>query len=198
MRHTFIYILVCGFILINGCAHIRLKKELHVDTNDWHTVGGNTSRSHTVSTTVDPPLVEKWRFDVGAGVGLGGTLVIDEVVLVGTRKGQVLAIDIHSGKRLGRVRFDAPVEGGMTYSDGTLYIPMITKKKTLIAYDINADEQRWRLNTTPIESGLLVANNVLITVDSDGFIRGWIISTVKCSGSSNLGSKLGLFHLHSW
>ena len=114
------YHLLYIFILIffvSGCVNLKLDNRFVIDENDWYTAGKNESRQHWAETTVDPPLVEKWRYDVGAGVGLSGALVIDGIILVGTRKGQILALDLETGKRVGRARFEAPIEGGMSYSN---------------------------------------------------------------------------------
>ena len=153
---------------------------------------GNSARHHEVAMIIDPPLVEQWRFDVGAGVGIGGALIVDEVVLVGTRKGHILAVDLNSGKRLGRARFDAPIEGGMMYYDNVLYIPMISKKKTVVAYNINSGDALWKLNTTPIESGLLVHEDVVVTVDREGFVKGLNKENGEVNWELQLGEKAGI------
>ena len=192
MKHLLIYIFICGFGLLSGCVNLRLKQGFDLDEDDWYAEGGNPMRSHEVPAAIDPPLTEKWRFDVGSGVGVGGALVIDQVVLVGTRKGHIFAVDLESGRRLGRARFDSPIEGSMFYAGNTLYVPMIAKKKTLVAYDVNSGQQRWRLNTTPIESGLLVSDDVLISVDLDGFIRGLDTASGETIWEEQLSERAGI------
>ena len=143
-----------------------------VDEHDWYTEGGNDARHHLVSTTVDPPLIEQWRYDVGAGVGVAGALVIDGVVLVGTRKGHILALNLETGKRIGRARFEAPIEGGMSYKNSLLYLPFIDKKRAIIAYDIYDGDQVWRKEGAPVESTILAGDSAVVVVDSDAFVRG--------------------------
>ena len=120
MRKIRLFSIVAVFLLVSGCVNLRLENRFTVDDDDWYTEGGTESRHHVVPTAVDPPLVRKWNFDVGAGVGLSGALVIDGVVLVGTRKGHILALDVETGRRIGRARFDAPIEGGMSYNNSLL------------------------------------------------------------------------------
>ena len=155
-----------------GCVNLKLDHKFVVDDEDWVAEGGDQARHHATATVVDPPLVEKWRYDVGAGVGLAGALVIDGVILVGTRKGQIHALDLNDGKRVGRARFEAPIEGGMTYGNSLLYLPFIDKKKTIIAYNIYKGDQVWRISGAPVETSVYAGDSVAVIVDSDAIAKG--------------------------
>ena len=172
MTKIFLYSTFLMVFILSGCVNLKLDERFMVDEGDWYTEGGSYTHHHHVSTTVDPPLVEKWRYDVGAGVGLAGALVIDGVILVGTRKGHILALDIETGKKLGRARFEAPIEGGMTYNNSILYLPFIDKKRTIVAYNIYDGDQIWRVKGAPVESTILAGDSVVVVVDSDAHVRG--------------------------
>ena len=94
--------------------------------------GSNSLRQHHATVHIEPPLEERWRYDVGAGVGPGGALIVDQVVLVGNREGQVHAIDLEVGKRIGRIKVSAPVDGSMAVSGNRLFVPLILTKKPLL------------------------------------------------------------------
>lgn len=186
-----LYIIILA-TLVSGCVNLRLDDRFVLDENDWYTTGKNESRQHRAETTVDPPLVEKWRYDLGAGVGLSGALVIDGVILVGTRKGQILALDLESGKRLGRARFEAPIEGGMSYSNSVLYLPFVDKKKTIIAYDIYKGDQVWRLKGAPVETSVLAGKDVVAIVDSDAMVKGVGVSDGETVWERELETQSGI------
>ena len=184
--------IVVSLLFISGCVNLRLDKRFSVDEKDWYTEGANDARQNRIATTVDPPLVESWRYDVGAGVGLSGALVIDGVILVGTRKGHILALDIETGKRLGRARFEAPIEGGISYRNSSLYLPFVDKKRSIIAYDIRDGDQIWRVDGAPIESTVLAKDSVIVTVDSDALVRGLNPRNGDVLWENHVGKRTGI------
>ena len=179
-------------LIVSGCVNLRLDDRLSIDDHDWYTEGGDEARRHSASTIIDPPLVEKWRYDLGAGVGLSGALVIDGVILVGTRKGHILALDLYSGKRIGRARFEAPIEGGMTFKNSLLYLPFIDKKRATIAYDIYKGDQVWRMEGSPVESSILANDSIAVIVDSDAVARGVSARTGNMMWENQIGEKTGI------
>ena len=86
-------------------------------------------RHHATAASIDPPLYEQWRYDAGAGVGPAGALIVDDVVLLGNRKGMVHGVRLSDGKRLGRLKHNGPIEGGMATGEGLLFLPMAGDKR---------------------------------------------------------------------
>lgn len=191
IRVVYIPILLL-LVLAQGCVNMRLDNRLVVGEGDWYTEGGVESRTFAVPTTVDPPLEEKWRYDVGAGVGIAGSLVIDSVIFVGNRKGQVLALDIESGKKIGRARFEAPIEGGMSYRNSVLYVPFVDKKRTIVAYDIYGGDHVWRLDGAPVESSLLPYDDTIVVVDSDAIVKGVGAKKGDVQWEKKIGDRTGI------
>ncbi len=150
-----------------GCMSIKLDREMVPGNGDWAMEGASAQHQHTASAVVDPPLYEQWRYDVGSGVGPAGALIVNEAVIVGTRKGMVHSMNIATGKRLGRIKHDAPIEGGMAVGDGRLFLPIAGDKKSVVAYDLNSGKKLWTLKGAPVEAGLLYAENTLIAVNSE-------------------------------
>lgn len=192
MRKIITYSFFVVLLVLGGCVNLKLDNRLAIDEKDWYTEGGNDARHHRIATTVDPPLIESWRYDVGAGVGLSGALVIDGVILVGTRKGHIVALDIETGKRLGRARFEAPIEGGMSYNNSMLYLPFIDKKRAIIAYDINDGDQIWRAEGAPVESTILAKDSVIVIVDSDALVRGLDPLRGEVLWEKHIGERTGI------
>ena len=192
MAKIFLYSTLSLAFILSGCVNLKLDERFMVDEGDWYTEGGGYTNHHHVSTTVDPPLVEKWRYDVGAGVGLAGALVIDGVILVGTRKGHILALDLQTGKKLGRARFEAPIEGGMTYNNSLLYLPFIDKKRTIVAYNIYDGDHVWRVKGAPVESTIWASDSVVVVVDSDALVRGFEARRGEVLWEQQMGEKTGI------
>ncbi len=164
-------------VFLSGCLNLKLSQDMVPDDSDWAMEGASESRQHAARAAIDPPLYEQWRYDAGAGVGPAGALIINDAVIVGTRKGMVHSMDIKTGKRLGRIKHDAPIEAGLAVGDGLLFLPMAGDKKSVMAYELDSGKKRWVLKGAPVEAGLLLVNGLLIAVDVDAVVHALDAST---------------------
>lgn len=199
MKHLNAHYILLVSLTLAACSNLKLGSNAGVREGDWYTEGSSSLRQHRVEASVDPPLAEKWRYDAGAGTGPAGALIIDGRVLVANRKGQITAINLESGKREARARFDGPIEGGMSARGSTLYVPVISKKNNIVAYDIQSGGKKWSFTFQPIESGLLAVDEQVIAVDANADVRalnaedGALLWEKNLSDSSTvLSSPLGV------
>ncbi len=120
---------------------------------------------------LEPPLEKAWEFDVGAGTGPGSVLVAGDLVLVANRKGQLLALDIEKGKRVGRQRFNAPVEGGMGIAGTMLLVPGAKRKESVTAFDLVRGKEAWKVREGSVESGVLALDSLAVVIDAQAMLR---------------------------
>ena len=113
MMHHRIILLGVLLVVCSGCLKLKVSRDMTPGDGDWAMEGASLQRQHTAKSVIDPPLYEQWRYDAGAGTGPSGALVVNDVVIVGTRKGIVHGMNLSNGKRIGRIKHDAPIEGGM-------------------------------------------------------------------------------------
>ena len=64
------------------------------------------------TTSLVPPLELVWEQGVGAGFGIEPPRILDDAILVGTRRGEVIALSLWDGERLGAEQFGEVIEGG--------------------------------------------------------------------------------------
>ena len=159
-------LIVCLFVG-SGCLTIKLKRTVELDRTDWHMEGASALRSSEAYSRVDPPLIEYWRYDAGAGVGAGGALIADSMVFFGSRKGLVHVLDLADGSRLGRKNVGAPVEGAMALGGERLFVALGLDDKSVIAINIVTGSKEWVKKGEPIEAGLLLVGSTLYAVDVD-------------------------------
>ncbi len=97
-------------VLFHSCSTLTVEKPVEIDpTNDWLFIGGdpaktNISRSETVFRF---PLNLYWEFDTDAGLSKNSLSAADAVLFVSTLKGECYAIDISSGRSIGRLEMDS-------------------------------------------------------------------------------------------
>ncbi len=142
-----------------------------VSEGDWLTEGDSGERRHATGEVLDPPLEEVWAYNAGAGFGPGSPLLLGEAVIVGTRKGEVHAINFETGKRMGIEGFGDVVEGTPVIQNGIIFIPVGWGRQALYAYDLGRGETRWKLKGVPIETGLLALDEAFIAVDAEAWVR---------------------------
>ncbi|MFK7846452.1 MAG: PQQ-binding-like beta-propeller repeat protein [Rhodothermales bacterium] len=157
-------------VVSSGCLKLKVSHDMTPGEGDWAMEGATVQRQHTAQSTIDPPLYEQWRYDAGAGTGPSGVLVVNDIVIVGTRKGLVHGMNLSNGKRIGRIKHDAPIEGGMTVGDGMLFVPVAGDKKSVVAYNLRSGKKLWTLKGQPVEAGLLYTDGKVIAVDRDAHV----------------------------
>ena len=184
-------LLICLTVLV-GCLNLKLKRPLSLDRTDWPTEGASVERHSEAEAHVDPPLIEMWRYDAGAGVGPGGVLIADSVVFVGTRKGIVHAVNLLTGKRVGRKRFNAPVEGTMVLGEDLLFIPLGLDNKSVIAINIVNGAKQWTYKGEPVEIGLLQVDSLVYAVDIEARVRAHRTVDGTVSWERQLGDSVAI------
>ncbi|MEM8484672.1 MAG: PQQ-binding-like beta-propeller repeat protein [Bacteroidota bacterium] len=154
-------------VLCAGCLNLKLGQEMVPDEDDWAMEGASALRQNVSPVSIDPPLYEKWRYDAGAGVGPAGALIVDDIVILGNRKGMVHGIRMSDGKRMGRIKHNAPIEGGMAMGEGMLFLPMAGDKRSVVAYKLWDGKKQWARKGLPVEAGLIYTDGKVIAVDNE-------------------------------
>lgn len=154
-------------VLTSGCLKLKLGQEMVPDEDDWAMEGASALRQNVTPATIDPPLYEQWRYDAGAGVGPAGALIVNDIVLLGNRKGMVHGVRLSDGKRMGRIKHNAPIEGGMAMGEGMLFLPMAGDKRSVVAYELWGGKKQWARKGAPVEAGLIYTDGKVIAADAE-------------------------------
>lgn len=170
--HAFIA-LAAACLLLAGCNALRVQSsDIHGDEG-WTTEGESPLRANAVTSTLRPPLEERWKFDAGAGFGAVSPLIIDEIVFVATRKGEVHAINLETGRRVGQATFGESIEGTPVYDGKMLFIPVGWGRRALVGYDLLRGSSLWKVKGASINAGLLTYGGVVIAADDEGHVRAY-------------------------
>jgi PQQ-like domain len=157
-------------LVFAGCNSFSYRSRT-IDPDDWVTSGATLARTSLADRRIEPPLEKVWDFDVGAGTGPGSVLVAGDLVLVANRKGQLLALDAENGRRVGRVRFGAPVEGGMAIAGTMLLVPGAKRKETITGFDLVRGKEAWKLREASVEAGVLALDSLAVAIDAGAILR---------------------------
>ncbi len=166
---------------LSACEALRLDPPPRPAATDWTDEGGGPMRQRATPLALRPPLEIAWTANVEGGFGPGGPLVADGVALVPTRKGEVVALAVEDGKRLGVEKFSGPVEGTPVLVDGLLIAAGHAGRSTLTAHDLRRGQTRWRRQIGDVSAGLLAlagsGQALVIAAGLDGSVRAFDTAT---------------------
>lgn len=158
-------------VLLEGCSGLRIQGHMRSHETDWTTVGGGPSRTNAASTTLAPPLVPLWQYNAQGGLS-AAPLVRDSVVIVATLHGEVQAVNLSNGKRLGYVVLESAIVGTPLLDGGCVIAPLAAKTESLVCYDLREGKRVWVFPAGPIESSpLLLDGSVYVTTLEGNLIR---------------------------
>ncbi len=163
--------------LLEGCSGLRIPRHMRSHESDWTTLGGGPSRTNEASTTLVPPLVPLWEYNAQAGLS-AAPLVRDSIMIVTTLHGEVQAVNLSNGKRIGYVILESAIAGTPVLDGGFLVVPLAAKTESLVCYDLREGKRAWVFSAGPIESSpLLLEGSVYVTT-----LDGNLICINRASG----------------
>lgn len=169
----YILILISG---LSGCQSLNIDKAIEVNENeDWLMAGCNPEKTNTSKSSADikPPFDLLWSHDVDAGMSKNSLTVSDAVVFVNTLNGELFALDILSGKSLGRfsVSGESSFSAPLIFGNNIITTSSGNKGNTIFSYNLIRGDVRWARNVRWIESSpvLLEENIYVASVDGSLF-----------------------------
>jgi outer membrane protein assembly factor BamB len=165
-------LLLASLLGLAGCQSIRLDAPVRPRSGDWTTTGASMAHNTRLDAAIRPPLERAWEYNAEAAFGPGGTVVVAGVLLVGTLRGELHAVSLEKGKRIGVVKFKEPIEGTPVLGGGRLFLATSWGDRTVHAYDLERGGKRWSAKAEPVEAGMLLVDGVLVVATTDGEVTG--------------------------
>ena len=117
-----------------------------------------------------PTIVRAWEEASGAAFGPAAPILTQDVLVIGTRQGEVRALDPETGRLRGSVSLGRSVEGQLAVApDGrTVYVPLAEADGGLVAYDVVGGAVRWRWPGGGIQGGVVRLADEVVTTTRAG------------------------------
>ena len=186
-----VLLLTCAVLSSSGCGSLQIRGRSILNPV-WTTEGDTPLRANSVDVSLDPPLKRVWVFNAGAGFGRVSPLITGDVALISTRRGEVHAVDLMSGRRVGQAAFGESIDGTPVIANGILYLPVSWGRHVLYAYDLRTGTTSWRVEGAPIEAGLVVFEDLVIAADLEGMVRAFGRADGSVRWESRLGEKVAV------
>ncbi len=150
--------LLVSVMLEAGCGGLRIERSIIGRADDWPTSGRTNSRLSWQPQALRPPLKEQWKLDLAAGFGSGSPLVVDSMVLMGNLRGELSAVQLRTGKKIGSVRLSDAVQGAPAVEGNFVILPLTGSGESVLAYNLNDGRTVWKQALGDVEMSPLVAN----------------------------------------
>lgn len=154
-------------VLVLGCEGLQIDRPIKASPLDWLTFGGGPSRSNHSASSVMPPLKQIWQYDAGGGI-TATPLIKDNILVVGTLKGELHVVDLRTGKRIGYITVDGAVTGTPVWNGSAIYIPISTEHETVESVDIGNGLKNWKAEYGQSESSPLLYDKRLYVTSLNG------------------------------
>ena len=169
-RITWTTLGIC-LLLLAGCRTLQVDYLELNDEKGWRTEGASSERQHATAEAIDAPLEEAWIYNAGAGFGPVSPLLLRNVLLVATRKGEIHGISLETGKKTGVENFGDAIDGTPLVVGDLMYVPVADGRRALTAYNLRRGSKAWEVKGVPIETGLLAVKDGVVAVDADATVR---------------------------
>lgn len=167
MKNVGFYLL--GFLLA-GCSVLKLPETFRARETDWRMWGGTSQRTNTAQELL-PPLKLLWEYDASAGFSTQSIIAADSVVFIANLQGEVHAVNVGTGKRIGSIDFGSAIVGAPVVDGHFLYTALAQEEESLISYNLYTGRIEWRASVGATETSPLVIENNLIVVTLEGKIH---------------------------
>ncbi len=174
MRHLKLIIL-CSAFLYYSCVPLKVTNSIEINENeDWLYIGGNPGNTNISKSksTLTPPFSLFWQFDADGGLGKNCLSVSDAILFASTLNGEFYAIDISSGKSLGR----SSTIGKSSFSTPLIYENTIImassggKSSRVFSYSLLNAKVKWERNIGSVESSPVLGGEYFVVSSLNGKI----------------------------
>ncbi len=172
-------------VLVGGCQSLQVAELRRSDMYPQNQ--SEQGRTNASDAAAPVSLSEVWMYDANAGFGVAAPLVFGEFLVVLNRKGEVHAVDVDSGRKLGLERFGEAINGDAVLEDGVLFVPLdFGSRRTVMAWDLRAGAAKWRVDGDhAVASALVLTDEAVVAIDRASVITAYDKETgaVKWSAS---------------
>lgn len=165
-------LILLALLAVAGCQTLQLKGPVRVQDTDWWTTGGSASHNSAVSTDIPPPLKQVWEYNALAAFGSSSPLVMGNTVIVANLQGEVHAINLESGKRIGQKSFRGEaIHAAPALISRRMVVANAWGNRTVHGYDLEGGKSVWHRDLARVQAGLLAYGDAVLLADMDGGVR---------------------------
>ena len=174
MKKYLFFILLC--LSLYSCRSISINDKINFnESEDWYFAGGNSERTNISKSKKEivPPLKLIWKYNTESAYSKYSISVCDGIVFTSNLKGDIFAIDIYSGSRIGSFG----TKGKASYSTPVIFNNNIIvssaggEKNPVLSYNYINGDVNWEKNIGDVYSSPILLNDYIYITTYDGNIH---------------------------
>jgi outer membrane protein assembly factor BamB len=168
-------ILISLSLFLYSCFSLSIDSRVEVnEKEDWLFIGGDLAKTNISKSTskLEPPFSLYWQYNVDGGLAKSCLSISDALLFVNTLNGEFYALDVLSGKSLGRTStlgkssFSTPV----IFGNNIIITSSGDRDSKIFSYNLISGLVRWERKIGWIESSPVMVGDDLITSSVPGLI----------------------------
>lgn len=170
MRNNAVLTLITFLTLIFffSCSSVIIKDKIEVNAEDWLQRGGNpqNTNQNLFSSIPSQNIQQLWTFNADAGFPKNAMIAADAILFTSTLRGDMYAVDISTGKGLGKFNKIGGAPNCPAYSNSEIILTFDgNPESSVLSYNLTTGKENWRKNlgmirTSPvIDSGFIYVNS---------------------------------------
>lgn len=161
----FVLLITSPLLFLPGCGGVHLSQQIVTGADDWLMSGGVPQQLNVAKSVLEPPLEVVWSYNIDAGIGVSAISVSDGVVFINDLQGEMYAIDIGTGGKIGQINFLGKEASSTPLLDGNnVYVTFAGDKKYSIAcYNMLEGDVKWRRNLGDIQTSPVMKDDFIYT-----------------------------------
>ena len=168
-------ILLSLSLVLSSCFSLSIDKSVEIDEKeDWLFIGGDLAKTNISKSksNLEPPFNLYWQYDVDGGLAKSCLSISDAILFACTLNGEFYALDVLTGKSLGRTStlgkssFTTPV----IFGNNVIVASSGDSKSSIFNYSLITGLVKWEKKIGWIEASPVLDGECIITSAVNGLL----------------------------
>lgn len=172
MKNSVVALLLTFLTLVFffNCSSVKIKDKIEVNADDWLQRGGNPQNTNqNLFTSISSQNIHQiWTFNADAGFPKTAMIAADAILFTSTLRGDMYAVDISTGKNLGKFGKIGGAPNCPAYSSSEIILTFDgDPESSILSYNLKTGNENWRKNLGMIRTSPVIDSGFIFVSSTD-------------------------------
>jgi outer membrane protein assembly factor BamB len=157
-------------IFFFSCSSVKIKDRIEVNADDWLQRGGNpqNTNQNLFASIPSQNIRQLWTFNADAGFPKTAMIATDAILFTSTLRGDMYAVDITTGKNLGKFGKIGGAPNCPAYSSSEIILTFDgDPESSVLSYNLKTGNENWRRNLGMIRTSPVIDSGFVYVTSTD-------------------------------